>query len=503
MEEVQSLVLHVDNYALSAFIGYLVLIVIVGVLAARFSSQGISNFFIGGRKMNMLVVALSAVVSGRSAWLLLGFTGMAYTMGLSALWAAAGYITAEFFLFFFFAPRIRRFSENLDCITIPDFFEERFGDKSGTIRTVVAAIIIIFMLAYVSAQFVAGGKTFSAGFQLTQNQGLLLTAVIILFYTVVGGFLAVSVTDTIQGFIMIIALVVLPIITIIHLGGFGAFYEQASLITNEGGRFTDAFALAAGALIGFLGIGLGSVGNPHIIARYMSIKNPAKLKMTAMVGTGANILMALGALATGMAGRIYFPDINFLPGADPENLYPTLAAEHLHPIMFGVVIASIFAAIMSTADSQLLVAASALVRDIYEKMIYRHKELSQRKLVYISRWFVVFLVIAALLMGFVAEQLVFWLVLFAWAGLGAALGPTSILALYWKNVTKAGVISGIITGAVTVIIWVRVDFLKEMIYELVPAFALALLVTWLVSLFTRKADNNDEIFNQIIHTNQK
>ncbi len=503
MEEVQSLVLHVDNYALSAFIGYLLLIVIVGVLAARFSSQGISNFFIGGRKMNMLVVALSAVVSGRSAWLLLGFTGMAYTIGLSALWAAAGYITAEFFLFFFYAPRIRRFSEKLDCITIPDFFEERFGDKSGTIRTVVAVIIIIFMLAYVSAQFVAGGKTFSAGFQMTQTQGLLLTAVIILFYTVVGGFLAVSVTDTIQGFIMIIALIVLPIITIIHLGGFGEFYEQASLIPTEGGRFTGAFALSAGALIGFLGIGLGSVGNPHIIARYMSIKNPAKLKMTAMVGTGANILMALGALATGMAGRIYFPDLSFLPGADPENLYPTLAGEHLHPIMFGVVIASIFAAIMSTADSQLLVAASALVRDIYEKMIYRHKELSQRKLVYISRWFVVFLVILALMLGFVAEQLVFWLVLFAWAGLGAAFGPTSILALYWKNVTQAGVISGIITGAVTVMIWVRVDFLKEWIYELVPAFILAFLVTWLVSLFTRKADNNDEIFNQIIHTNQK
>ncbi|MFN2394468.1 MAG: sodium/proline symporter [Bacteroidales bacterium] len=503
MEDVQSLVLHVDNYALSAFIGYLVLIVIVGVLAARFSSQGISNFFIGGRKMSMLVVALSAVVSGRSAWLLLGFTGMAYTMGLSALWAAAGYIIAEFFLFFFYAPRIRRFSENFDCITIPDFFEERFADKTGTIRTVVAVIIIIFMLAYVSAQFVAGGKTFSASFQLTQNQGLLLTAVIILFYTVMGGFLAVSVTDTIQGFIMIIALVVLPIITIIHLGGFSAFYEQASLIPTEGGRFTGAFSLSAGALIGFLGIGLGSVGNPHIIARYMSIKNPAKLKMTAMVGTGANILMALGALATGMAGRIYFPDLNFLPGADPENLYPTLAGEHLHPIMFGVVIASIFAAIMSTADSQLLVAASALVRDIYEKMIYRHKEISQRKLVYISRWFVVFLVIAALLLGFVAEQLVFWLVLFAWAGLGAAFGPTSILALYWKNVTKAGIISGIITGAATVIIWVRVDFLKDMIYELVPAFTLALLVTWVVSLFTQKADNNEEIFNQIIHTNQK
>ncbi|MBW6479999.1 MAG: hypothetical protein K0B37_11265, partial [Bacteroidales bacterium] len=171
--------------------------------------------------------------------------------------------------------------------------------------------------------------------------------------------------------------------------------------------------------------------------------------------------------------------------------------------MFGVVIASIFAAIMSTADSQLLVAASALVRDIYEKMIHRKKEISQQKLVLISRWFVVLLVIAALLLGFVAEQLVFWLVLFAWAGLGAAFGPTSILALYWRGVTRAGVISGIITGALTVIIWNRVDYLKDMMYELVPAFALSFLVTWLVSLFTRKAENNDEIFNQIINLNQK
>jgi sodium/proline symporter len=503
MEDVQSFALHVDNYALSAFIGYLILIIVVGVLAARFSSQGISNFFIGGRKMSMLVVALSAVVSGRSAWLLLGFTGMAFTMGLSALWAAAGYIIAEFFLFFYYAPRIRRFSENRDCITIPDFFEERFGDRSGTIRTVVAVIIIVFMLAYVSAQFVAGGKTFSASFQMTQTQGLLLTAVIILFYTVVGGFLAVSVTDTIQGFVMIIALVVLPIIGIMHIGGFGTFLKLASAIPYEEGSFTGAFALSAGALIGFLGIGLGSVGNPHIIARYMSIKNPSRLKMTAIVGTSANIIMALGALLTGMVGRIFFPDVSLLPAGDPENLYPTLAYDHLHPIMFGVVIASIFAAIMSTADSQLLVAASALVRDIYEKMIYRKKEISQQRLVFISRWFVVLLVIAALLLGFIAEQLVFWLVLFAWAGLGAAFGPTSILALYWRGATRTGVISGIITGAITVIIWNRVALLKDMMYELVPAFALAFLVTWLVSLFTRKAENNDEIFNQIINHNQK
>ena len=497
MEEPQALVVHVGEQALMAFIGYLILIVIVGILAARFSSKGISNFFIGGRQMNLFVVALSAVVSGRSAWLLLGFTGMAYTMGFSALWAAAGYIIAEFFLFLYFAPRIRRFSEKTDCITIPDFFEERFNDKSGLLRAIVATIIIVFMLAYVSAQFVAGGKTFSAGFEMSPQQGILLTAVIILFYTIIGGFLAVSITDTIQGVIMIIALLVLPIIVIIHLGGFGAFYAHASEIETTTGSFTNAFALGAGALIGFLGIGLGSVGNPHIVARYMSIKDPSKLKMTALVGTLSNILMATGALFTGMAGRIYFPDLNMLPLADPENLYPTLAGEHLHPVMFGVIIASIFAAIMSTADSQLLVAASALVRDIYEKMWYKNKTISQKKLVRISRWFVLLLVFLSLGFAFLAEDLVFWLVLFAWAGLGAAFGPTSILALYWKNVTRNGVIAGILSGAITVIVWSRIDFLKDFLYELVPAFIIASVVTVLVSRFTKRAPGNEEIFNQI------
>jgi len=501
MEEPQSLVLEVGNQALWAFIGYLVLIVVVGILATRFSSQGLSNFFIGGRKMNTFVVAISAVVSGRSAWLLLGLTGMAYTMGLSALWAAAGYIIAEFFLFLFFAPRLRRFSEKADCITIPDFFEARFDDKSGLLRAIVAIIIILFMMAYVSAQFVAGGKTFSAGFELTPWQGILVTAVIILFYTITGGFLAVSVTDTIQGVIMIIALLVLPMVAIAHLGGWTEFMSLASEITTPDGIFTSAFAIGTGALIGFMGIGLGSVGNPHIVARYMSIKDPAKLKKTAIIGTTSNILMAGGAVLAGMAGRIFFPNASLLPFGDTENLYPMLASEHLHPIMFGVVIASIFAAIMSTADSQLLVAASALVRDIYEKLIFKRKTIDQKKLVKISRFLVLILVMAALLLAFLAEDIVFWLVLFAWAGLGAALGPTSILALYWKNITRNGVIAGILTGAVTVIVWSRVAFLKDFIYELVPAFLLGAVATILVSKFTTKPSNNDEIFNQITNNN--
>ncbi len=445
--------------------------------------------------MNMLVVALSAVVSGRSAWLLLWVTGMAYVMGISAMWAVLGYTIAEFFLFFYYAPRIRRLSESYDCITLPDFFSARFGDRGGWLRTMVVGIIVVFMIAYVSAQFVAGGKAFHSSFQVSETTGLLLTVLIVLFYTMLGGFLAVSLTDTIQGFFMLAALIVLPMIAISHSGGVSAFWESASGFND--GRFFDPFALGGAALIGFLGIGLGSPGNPHIIARYMSIKNPAKLKLVALVGTVANFFMALGALATGMAGRVFFPDASLLPGADPESIYPVMAGHHLHPVLFGVVIASIFAAIMSTADSQLLVAASAFVRDIYEKSILKNQEADQRKLVLYSRLAVVFLVVLALFLGLFAGNIIFWLVLFAWAGLGAAFGPTTILALFWKGTTKAGVMAGMLSGAAVVIIWNRTPFLAEIIYELVPAFMVGLVVTIVVSWFTKTPDHRDAIWRSM------
>jgi SSS family solute:Na+ symporter len=483
MEKVQHIALETNQAAIWAFVGYLLLVVAVGIYSARFSSQGIAHYFIGGRKMPMLVVALSAVVSGRSAWLLLGVTGMAYTMGVSALWSVLGYTVVEFFLFFYYAPRIRAFSEKHDCITLPDFFAERFGDRSGLLRMVVVAIIILFMVSYVSAQFVAGGKAFHSSFNLSETRGLLLTAGIILLYTLMGGFLAVSLTDTIQGLFMILALVILPLMAILHLGGLGAFYQLTRGIGN--GQFFNPLALGAGALIGFLGIGLGSPGNPHIIARYMSIRNPSRLKAVALLGTGANFLMALGAILTGMAGRLYFPEAALIPGQDPENIYPLLAGQHLPPVLFGVVIASIFAAIMSTADSQLLVAASALVRDIYEKLVCRGRAIPQKELVRLSRWVVALLVLLAMVLGLLAENLVFWLVLFAWAGLGAAFGPASILALFWKRTSRAGVLAGMISGALCVILWNRIPALSDRMYELVPAFILAFLVTWVVSLFSR------------------
>lgn len=495
MEETRHIILELDQTAVWSFIGYLVLIIVIGLVSTKFSSSGISNYFIGGRKMNLFVVAMSSVVSGRSAWLLLGVTGMAFTMGLSAIWATIGYILVEFWLFFFYAPRIRRFSEHYECITLPDFFAARFDDRKGNLRMISAIIILVFMVAYVAAQFVAGGKTFATSFNISSEQGIYLTASIILFYTLFGGFLAVSLTDTIQGLFMLLALLALPVILIVHSGGIEAFITQVQTI--EDGDFFSLSALSAGALIGFLAIGLGSPGSPHIIARYFSITHAKALKKVAIVGTLTNILMAVGAVLTGIGGRLFIQDLTMLPGADAENLFPVLASEHLNPVMFGIVISSIFAAIMSTADSQLLVAASAVVRDIYEKSILKGKEISQKQLMLISRFVLVLLVFFALLMGFYAGELVFWLVLFAWAGLGAAFGTTSILALYWKGASKTGVIAGMLSGSISVIIWNQISALKSMVYELIPGFLIAIIVTVVVSKYTAKPDDVDTMFNRM------
>jgi sodium/proline symporter len=487
MEEVQSTELVMSYKALITFIIYIALVLIIGAVASRFSSKGISNFFIGGRKMTGLVVAMSAVASGRSAWLLLGFTGMAFTMGMSALWAAVGYIVVEFLLFFYYAVRMRKFTERYDCITLPDFFSERFSDPKGYLRLIVVAIILIFMVAYVSAQFVAGGKAFAASFNMDYQSGLLITTAIILIYVVLGGFLAVSVNDTIQAFIIIIGLLIVPIKSIIDLGGWANFVEL--LMVADSGYFVDPFALSAGAMVGFLGIGLGSPGNPHIIARYMSLKKSGSFRKVALMGTLANVLMAVGALFIGLVGRLYFPEAAMLPDGDTENLYPYLAWQHLNPVFFGLVIASIFAAIISTADSQLLVAASSVVRDIYEKMIMKNRIVPQKKLVLMSRMIIFILVLLGLILGWAAGDLVFWLVLFAWAGLGAAFGPTTILALYWKRTSRAGVIAGILSGAAIVIVWNNVPFLKERMYELIPAFLISTIVTIIVSYLKPSEDN--------------
>ncbi|MCH8568182.1 MAG: sodium/proline symporter [Balneolales bacterium] len=478
--------------ASAAFVGYLLIIIGIGVYASRFSSQGISEYFIGGRRMNRYVVALSAVVSGRSAWLLLGVTGMAYSIGVQAVWSVIGYIVVEIALFLYFARRLRRFAGAKNIITIPDFFSERFPLHEKWIRIVLVGIILVFMAGYISAQFVAGGKAFSSGFSIDPALGIGITAAIVLLYTVAGGFLAVSLTDVLQGVLMLFSLVVLPVILILHLGGWQHIVTE---LATFDAALLDPVALGFGALIGGLAIGLGSPGNPHIISRYLSIADESQLQTACIVGTIWNVLMAWGALFTGLAGRVMFPELASLPGADTENLFPFLAQQLLHPIIFGIVLASVFAAIMSSADSQLLVAASSLVRDVAEKILSKGQQLPQSRLVLLSRIVVVILVLVSLLMGYLAEDLVFWLVLFAWAGLGAAIGPPAILALYWKRTTGTGVLAGMLTGAGVTIIWRLTDSLRSLSYELIPGFIAALLVTILVSLATSPPDDSESHFS--------
>ncbi|MFO7848108.1 MAG: sodium/proline symporter [Balneolaceae bacterium] len=494
MDETAEIAVSADGYAIAAFVAYLLVLIGIGSYTARFSSRGISEYFIGGRTVNRFVVALSAVVSGRSAWLLLGVTGMAYSMGPSAIWAVLGYVIAELFLFLFYAKRLRNFTEARNCITVPDFYAARFDDKDGLLRIILVIIFLIFMIGYVSAQFVAGGKAFASGFGLEMYQGILLTALIVVVYTILGGFLAVSLTDMVQAVFMILALLILPWIAIYNFGG---LMELLAELNRMDIMYVDPFALSVGAAIGFLGIGLGSSGNPHILSRYMSIENSSQLKTAAVVGTVWNVFMGWGAVFIGLAGRAWFPEIGMLPAEDTENLFPLLAQQHLHPVLFGVVLASIFAAIMSTADSQLLVAASSVVRDIYDKLIRKGEEIPQKKLVLYSRAVVFLLVAVALLFGYLAEDLIFWLVLFAWAGLGASIGPTSILALYWEGTTRTGVIAGLLSGTSVTITWYFMPVLSELMYELVPGFFAGLLATWLVSLWSSPAPDTKQAFKDM------
>ena len=481
MELAGQVSVQADPLAVLSFCLYLLIIVIIGIASAKFSSSGLPEFFLAGRKLKQFVVALSAVVSGRSAWLLVGVTGMAFTIGAPAVWAVTGYITTEVFLFAFVGKRLRRYTDMMGDLTLPDFFESRFKDKSNTLRILSVLIILVFMITYVASQFQAGGKAFSTSFGVSETSGVIFTAIIVLIYTVLGGFLAVSLTDMIQAFFMIFALLVLPAVVVIHTGGWG---EILSILRSFNPKFLDPFALAAGGIIGFLGIGLGSPGNPHILVRYMSVSDPKALRKSCVIGTVWNVLMAWGAVFIGLVGRAYYLTPKALPGEDPENLFPFLASAHLHPVLLGIITASILAAIMSTADSQLLVASSGIARDIYQKIVAAKESVSQKKLVLISRIAVLSSVLLALLFGILAKQYVFWLVLFAWGGLGASFGPPLLLSIFWKRTSKYGVIAGLVSGTSVTIIWNQTAALKNIVYELVPAFFVSLVLTITVSLLT-------------------
>ncbi len=470
-----------DPLALIVFVITLFLPVIVGLVALK-RTRSQSDFFVGGRAMNKLVVALSAVSSGRSSWLVLGVSGMAYARGTGALWAVAGYTIVELIQFLTVGQRLRDDAQRYDSITLLDWFESKFPDSRRRIRVTGALIIGVFLTAYVAAQLNGGAKTLEAALQIPFWTALLAAAVLIVVYMLLGGYIAVAYNDVVRATIMLVALLVLPIVGLVEIGGFAGLSE--SLRGTDPG-LVDPFSLGVGALIGFLGIGLGSPGQPHILVRYMSIDDPKNIRTAGLFGFAWNVVLGAGAVFVGLVGRALVPAVENLPEQDPEMAYLVLSADFFTPALYGLLVGGIFAAILSTADSQLLVVSSTVVRDVWEKVVRSDAELDEQQRLKLSRMVVLFAGIAAVLLAWGAQGLVFWLVLFAWGGLGAAIGPAVILGLFWRRTTASGVVAGMITGAIVTIVW-RL-WLKDPtgLYELIPGFAAATIAVVLVSLLSR------------------
>lgn len=464
--------------ALAVFLGTLLAPVLVGFLAMR-RTRDSADYFVGGRTMGWMVVALSAVSSGRSSWLVLGLSGMAWKMGLGAVWAVVGYVAVEALQFVTIGPRLRAVAGAGGDITVLDALEHLHDDRRHRIRLVGAAIIGVFTTAYVAAQFSAGAKTLSTALHLPLGGALALSAAMVLVYMVLGGYVAVAWNDVVRAVIMLVALVVLPVAGVAALGGTAVLWDALATLHPA---HLDPLAVGAGAVVGFLGIGLGSPGQPHIVVRYMSIREPRHLLGAAAFGTAWNVLLGAGALCIGLLGRVVVPEASGLPDGDPETIYLVLSSAYFGPAAYGLLVGGVFAAILSTADSQLLVVASTLVRDLWQQVVRRGVALEPRRALRWSRLVVVATGIVAALLAWLAQDLVFWLVLFAWGGLGASLGPALILSLYWRRTTTGGVVAAMVTGTVVTVAWKL--WLKEPtgIYELVPAFFGALLVGVAVSL---------------------
>ncbi len=467
-----------DPTALTVFVVTLFLPVIVGLLALR-RTRSQSDFFVGGRAMHKFVVALSAVSSGRSSWLVLGVSGMAYVQGLGAIWAVAGYTLVELVQFLTVGQRLRADADRGDVVTLLDWFAGRFPASRRTIRLVGAAVIGVFLTAYVAAQLNGGAKTLEAALQIPFTAALLAAAVLIVVYMLLGGYIAVAYNDVVRATIMLIALIVLPAWGLVQLGGFSGL---AAGLRGTDAALLDPTALGLGALIGFLGIGLGSPGQPHILVRYLSIDDPRHIRTAGLVGFAWNVVLGGGAVLVGLVARALVPDVASLPQQDPEMAYLVLASDFFAPALYGLLVGGIFAAILSTADSQLLVVSSTVIRDLWEKVFRTGAPLDERRRLRLSRLVVLAAGLGAVLLAWGAQGLVFWLVLFAWGGLGAAIGPALILGLFWRRTSAAGAVAGMLTGAVVTIVWRLWLKTPTGLYELIPGVLAATLAVVVGSL---------------------
>ncbi|AST89806.1 MULTISPECIES: sodium/proline symporter PutP [Sutcliffiella] len=464
------------------FIGMLA----IGLYAYKKSTDDLSGYMLGGRRLGPGVTALSAGASDMSGWMLMGLPGAMYASGMSEIWIAIGLTIGAYLNYILVAPRLRTYTEVAnDSITIPDFLENRFFDNTRILRLVSGIVIIIFFTLYTSSGLVSGGTLFESAFNMDYKVGLFVTAAVVVSYTLFGGFLAVSLTDFVQGCIMFVALVLVPIVAFTSLGGpTPTFEEIRSIDPNLMNLFAGTSVLG---IISLLAWGLGYFGQPHIIVRFMAIKSVSDLKAARRIGMGWMIVAIIGALVTGLVGIAYTSQNN-IQIENSETIFIVLSQVLFHPIIGGFLLAAILAAIMSTISSQLLVTSSALTEDFYKTFIKRSA--SEKELVFIGRLSVFIVAVVAILLSLTPNDTILNLVGNAWAGFGAAFGPVILLSLFWKRMNRWGALAGMLVGAITVLFWIYfpVEFngqtLSGWVYEIIPGFILSTIAIILVSYIT-------------------
>ncbi|NBW88561.1 MAG: sodium/proline symporter PutP [Gammaproteobacteria bacterium] len=434
------------------------------------------------------VGALSAQATDMSGWLLMGLPGLAYASGFDSVWLLIGLVAGTWLNWQFIAAPLREATERYgNSLTLPDYFERRFDDHSRMLRGVSALLILVFFVFYTSSGFVASGRLFEALFGLPYVEAMFWGTLVMLAYTFLGGFLAVSWSDVLQGSLMFFALVIVAGLGISMAGGLDSTFARLDALDPD---LLDPFVADEGRRLGWIGIasllawGIGYVGQPHILARFMAARSARHIEVARRVAMVWVVVVLIAAVMVGLAGRLVLPEP--LRGTDTEKVFIVMATMFLHPAVAGFCLAGVMAAIMSTASAQLLVASSAFAQDFYGSLF--RPTASQRELLWAGRWSVLAIAALAFTLGLDPESKVLALVAWAWAGFGAAFGPAVVLSLYWSGMTRAGALAGILVGGVTVLLWKRVASLGGVfeIYELVPGFVLSALAILIVSSISRR-----------------
>ncbi len=472
-----------DTSLLIGIFAYLIILIVIGVAAAR-RMKGLDDFVLGGRRIGPMAAAISERASGESSWFLLGLPGAAYAVGFVEFWSVIGIAFGIFASWTFLALPLRRATEKLGALTIPDYFAARFDAHQKPLRVLSMVIIVFFYTLYVAAQFVGGGKLLNAAFDLDPTTGMIITAAIVMLYTLLGGFLAVVWTDVVQGIMMALVALVLPILGIIKLGGPGELVAKLSyagdgFFTMDGGK-TGA-AVFFGVMLGSLSWGLGYLGQPHLLTRYMAIRKPAEIRRGTVIAMVWVLIAYWGAAFIGIVGAGVFEGSL----ADQEQVMPLLARTLLPGWIAGIMIAGAIAAMMSTADSQLIIVASSAVEDFYVKLLGIQAE--PGRLLLISRIATIIVSAIALFLSFRNTDLIFDLVSYAWSGLGSSFGPPLLLALRWSRTTASGVLAGMLGGTISNIVWKQSPALNDALDLKVASFLIALVLTVVVSLATQRS----------------